>query len=228
MNQIIYTENYNLEPLKENQDDLSNKTSKKLFKTFFYIIAATSISLTAYYAYYRYDLYQSEKISMSLLEGFNITSLYPSSNYTSVPINRKIKIDSINNLSSSVIGVIEIKKINIVYPILSEINKDYLKISPCKFYGPSPNEVGNLCIAAHNYKNDKFFSQISNLVNGDIITIYDVYKNAVDYVVYDVYTVEATDTNCMNQYTNYSRVVTLVTCDSQDNNYRTIVKAKEL
>lgn len=34
-------------------------------------------------------------------------------------------------------------------------------------------KYGNLCIAAHNYKNDTFFSNISKLEIGDLITIYD-------------------------------------------------------
>ena len=34
-------------------------------------------------------------------------------------------------------------------------------------------KYGNLCIAAHNYKDGTFFSNISELEIGDIITIYD-------------------------------------------------------
>lgn len=149
------------------------------------------------------------------------------SNYTVSQLNTKKSISNLDNLSSSVIGIIEIKKLNIVYPILSEINKNFLKISPCKFFGPNTNEVGNLCIAAHNYKNETFFSNIGTLVNGDIITIYDIYGNYIDYVVYNVYTSFSKDTECMNQDTNDHRVITLVTCNSINNNYRTIVKAKE-
>ena len=51
--------------------------------------------------------------------------------------------------------MIEIPSIDLHYPIISEISEDNLKIAPCKFYGSMPNEIGNLCIAAHNYKNEK-------------------------------------------------------------------------
>ena len=131
-------------------------------------------------------------------------------------------------MPSSIIGVIEIQKLNIVYPILSEINKDYLKISTCRFYGPYPNEAGNLCIAAHNYKNGTFFSNLSDLVNGDIITIYDSNKKYHDYIVYAVYTTDYKDIECMSQKTNNKKIITLVTCNTFDNHYRTIVKAKEI
>lgn len=89
-------------------------------------------------------------------------------------------------------------------------------------------KFGNLCIVAHNYKNSTFFSDISTLVNGDIITIYDVYDFSCDYIVYDVYKTLSTDLECINQDTNGEKIVTLITCDSINNNYRTIVKAKEL
>ena len=87
---------------------------------------------------------------------------------------------------------------------------------------------GNICIVAHNYKNNTFFSNISTLVNGDIITLYDAYDVSYDYVVYDVYTTLSTDLECINQNTNGEKIITLITCDSINNNYRTIVKAKEI
>ena len=93
---------------------------------------------------------------------------------------------------------------------------------------PEPNNEGNLCIAAHNYKNDTFFSKISELVNGDIITIYDISGNYIDYVVYDVYSTDSKDLECIDQNTNGLKVVTLITCNSFNNHYRTIVKGKEI
>lgn len=229
MNQIICTSNVNVEiPDKRNESFLSIK-KKKIFRFSFYLLISISLSLTIYYIFYRYDIYKSEKISKKILRDYNITSIYSiSNNYSTNLVSREIPLENFQEISSYVLGTIEIKKINIVYPILSETNKNFLKISPCRFYGPNPNEIGNICIAAHNYKNETFFSNLSNLVNGDIITIYDSSGNYVDYVVYKVYTANDTDIECINQNTNGKRFVTLVTCDSMDNHYRTIVKAKEL
>lgn len=89
-------------------------------------------------------------------------------------------------------------------------------------------KFGNLCIAGHNYKNDTFFSNISKLTNGDIITIYDSSDTSIDYIVYNIYRSRTEDLDCISQNTNGLKVVTLLTCDNINNNYRTIVKAKEL
>ena len=132
------------------------------------------------------------------------------------------------NGSFSVIGSIEIKKIDVSYPILSDVNTEHLKVAPCRLYGPLPNEVGNLCIAAHNYKNGTFFSDISKLINGDVITIYDISGKSVNYEVYDIFRVKPNELDPIRQNTDNSRIVTLITCDSINDSFRTIVKAKEV
>ena len=40
--------------------------------------------------------------------------------------------------------ILKIDKIKLDYPILSEVSEDLLKIAPCRFAGPLPNNVGNL------------------------------------------------------------------------------------
>ena len=223
MNQIICTPKTNIEIPNVNYKKF------KIYKIFFYILILTSFSLSIYYIFHRFEIYNTEKISKKLLNDFNITSIYNTNvNYTSNFVRNDILLEKYENVSGYVIGIIEVKKLNIVYPILSKVNKEFLKISTCRFYGPPPNQIGNLCIAAHNYKNNTFFSNLSNLINGDIITIYDTSGKSLDYIVYDVYKTHAKDTKCMNQNTHNKKIITLVTCDSIDNNFRTIVKAKEI
>ncbi len=223
MNQIICTSKTELKVKK----DYMMIKKKFLLELLFYILTILSIFFALYYILFRYDLYKSEKISKKLIDDFSITSLYPSSSdYTTSLLSQDILLSDSNN--ASVIGIIQINKLNITYPILSEINNELLKISPCKFYGCNPNEIGNLCIAAHNYKNGTFFSDLSSLVNGDIITIYDTSGKIIDYIVYDIYKTTPQDLNCINQDTNNLRIITLVTCNTLDNKFRTIVKAKEL
>lgn len=89
-------------------------------------------------------------------------------------------------------------------------------------------KYGNLCIAAHNYKNETFFSNISKLKNGSSIEIYDTFGNHLNYEVYDIYKLEQSDLSCISQDTNNLKIVTLITCDSINDNYRTVVKAKEV
>ena len=227
MNQIICTATSSLEFANVEKKIFTKE--KLFFKLLFYILILMSFCLTIYYIFFRYDLYKNERISQKLLNDYNIISIYSKDiDYSTSMTKNNFSIEKYEELSNSVIGIIEIKKINIVYPILSEINRNFLKISPCRFYGPMPNEIGNLCIAAHNYKNGTFFSNLSNLINGDIITVYDTSNNSIDYVVYKIYTADSNDISCIDQNTNGKKILTLITCDSRDNNFRTIVKAKQI
>lgn len=89
-------------------------------------------------------------------------------------------------------------------------------------------KYGNLCIAGHNYKNNTFFSNLSKLEIGDIINIKDINGNTLDYKIYDIYKSTQTDLSSVNQDTNNLRVITLITCDNFNDNFRTVVKAKEI
>jgi len=122
------------------------------------------------------------------------------------------------------IGVINIPKIGVNYPILSETSVASLKIAPGKFWGPDPNQEGNLCIAGHNYRNNQFFSKVPNLQNGDTIEITDLTGKTLEYTVYDKYIVTPEDTNCTSQITNGRTEITLITC-TNDNKLRHIIKA---
>ena len=119
-----------------------------------------------------------------------------------------------------------IEKIDISYPILNKTTEEIMKIAPAKFWGSAPNEVGNLCIVGHNYRNTKFFSKIHTLEEGDIIEIIDMSGRAVKYAVYNVYEVEPEDTTCTSQLTKGKKEITLITC-TNDSKKRIVVKARE-
>ena len=136
----------------------------------------------------------------------------------------EIKIDG---KKYSTVGSISIPKINVNYPILSETSPSLLKVSVCKFWGSYPNQVGNLCIAGHNYRNKRFFSKVLNLVVGDIIEITDLNQNTLQYTVYDKYTVDEDNVSCTSQLTNGEKIVTLITC-TNDSKQRVIVQAREV
>lgn len=124
------------------------------------------------------------------------------------------------------LGIINIPEIDLSYPILSVFTDELMKISPCKFWGCDPNEVGNFCIVAHNYRNNKFFSKVPNLSEGSIVEIVDLMGRKVQYEVYDKYVVSDEDNSCTSQLTNGRREITLITCTNDSRN-RVIVKAKE-
>lgn len=131
------------------------------------------------------------------------------------------------------IARIEIPKINVNYPILDgetdsvEETDALLKMSPTKFWGPNPNEVGNFCIVGHNYRNKRFFSKVPTLLNGDLIQITDSEGKMLKYSVYDKYEVIPEDLSCTTQLTNGEKEITLITC-TDDSKKRVIVKAREI
>ena len=76
----------------------------------------------------------------AFLKVIGITKIYNNKeDYNALPLRNDITF--YENGSFSVVGVIDIKKINISYPILSGISKDALKIATCLFYGPEPNKI---------------------------------------------------------------------------------------
>lgn len=145
------------------------------------------------------------------------------------PINTVLsnKYTAPNGKTYTTVGSINIPKIDVNYPILSETSDSLLKVSVCKFWGCDPNQVGNLCIAGHNYRNSRFFSKVLNLVVGDTIEITDLYSQTLTYSVYDKYTVDPTDVSCTSQITNGKKIVTLITC-TNDSKQRVVVKAQEI
>ena len=140
MNQIICTRKANL--------DFSIKSKckkKKFFVLQLFILIIIIISTIIYYLHFRYDLYQKEQFSKSILENLELTKIYSSSSdYNAKLLNSEIFF--YENSSFSTIGIIEISKLNISYPILSDINKDLLKISPCRFYRTYAKSNTVICV----------------------------------------------------------------------------------
>lgn len=155
-----------------------------------------------------------------------------------VNLNNALQQEDKNNITSgkftdskgntySILGVINIPKINSKYPIIAETSDALLKVSVCKFWGSNPNEVGNFCIVGHNYKNSKFFSKVPTLVVGDVVEITDLEGKTLKYRAYDIYTVDPSDTRCTSQLTQGKKEVTLITC-TNDVKQRVIVKCTEI
>jgi len=210
MNQIIFSEHENVKNIKKN--------TRRIFKFLLYISIVLIIGVISYLSYFFYSTNKKENISQSLLTSFNLKRLYSKNDYTTVLLN--------SNENYIVIGTLEIPSIKISYPILSDINDELLKIAPCRFYGPYPNEIGNLCIAGHNYDDNRFFSNLHKLNIEDEINIYDFSNSLIKYYVYDKYETNKNDTSCTSQDTDGNKEITLVTCNNFNGN-RLIIKAKE-
>ncbi len=125
----------------------------------------------------------------------------------------------------TVAAKLEIPKIELETYVLQKYSEKALKVSVTKFWGAEPNEIGNFCIAGHNFVNKNMFRNLKNLEIGDGIFILDNKIGKVEYEVYDVYKVVPEDVSCLSQDTS-NREITLITCTSNSSK-RIIVKAKE-
>ena len=223
MNQILKTNDYD----DENIIKKSEPSKKILFLRWQLSISVLTFSLLLFYnLYINYQDKKINSLSDTLLSNYNISLLYMNkqADYSANRLNSTPHIDNDNKYH--VIGIIQINKINITYPILSETSDKLLKISLCRFVGPDANKIGNLCIVGHNYRDSRCFSRLNELKTGDTITIYDLFGEAVDYNIYDSFEILDTDMSCTSQETTNKREVTLITCNSIKEK-RFVVKARE-
>ena len=242
MNQILVSQKLYVTP------DMKRK--KKVFKFEFFLSVFLLCALSSYAIYAEYDRNKSEEVSKEILQEISFrepTKLVDEEvvvvRLNAIPeeedvattevvqIEQQANVEEEQKLTASdgtsyyTIGVINIPSINVNYPILSTYTDELLKIAPCKFHGPNPNEVGNLCIAGHNYRNSKFFSKVPNLQLGDTIEITDLSGRMLTYTVYDKFIVNPDELACTSQLTNGKKEITLITC-TNDNKQRHIIKAR--
>ncbi len=242
MNQILVSQKLYVTP------DMKRK--KKVFKFEFFLSVFLLCALSSYAIYAEYDRNKSEEVSKEILQEISFrepTKLVDEEvivvRLNAIPeeedvattevvqIEQQVNVEEEQKLTASdgtsyyTIGVINIPSINVNYPILSTYTDELLKIAPCKFHGPNPNEIGNLCIAGHNYRNSKFFSKVPNLQLGDTIEITDLSGRMLTYTVYDKFIVNPDELACTSQLTNGKKEITLITC-TNDNKQRHIIKAR--
>lgn len=226
MNQIINIDlNKNIDKPEDsnNQYTFSSKkhSYKKIFNIQFFLSIIAIVIISSVFIYYKISLNNKENFSDLLINNYSITKLY--SNNTNDNTNTSTQLEA-----NTIIGIIEIPKINLSYTIFYGLTDELLKTSPCRFYGDLPytdSSNFNLCIAGHNYDNDKFFSKIKNLNIDDKIYIYDNYDNKYAYSVIKNYEVKSDDLSPVYDTITDSFELTLVTCNNFNGN-RIIIKAK--
>ena len=208
MNQILITKNKKYKNFKNNKN-------KKFFKIQFTISSIIIIILLFFLVYYFFSLRYNEYFSKNLINNYEIYKLYSKNYYAHN-----------NNFDNNLFGIIEISKINIYYPIFSNLSDEKLKKAPCKFYGDSLDKNDNICIAGHNYDNSMFFSKISKLNIDDEIIIYDNTGKIYIYYVTSIYEVSSSDLSPVLDYNHSQKNLTLVTCNNFNSN-RIILRAKQ-
>lgn len=119
-----------------------------------------------------------------------------------------------------------IPQINLETYVLKDFSSEGLNICPSKFWGAEPNEIGNFCVAGHNYQKENMFKNLKKLKIGDEFYLLDNKNGKYTYTIYDIYKVKEEDISPIDEETNGKRIVTLITCVNYTN-YRLIVKAVE-
>ena len=149
-------------------------------------------------------------------------------------LNEKAEIKTTDSgYSYKIIATVDIPSIGVNYTVLQgltgslEETEALLKISPVKYHGHDPNEVGNFCIVGHNYRNSKFFSKVPNMQIGDTVNLTDLTGRTLTYEVYDKHTVDPSDTRDTTQLTGGKKELTLITC-TDDSKLRVVVRCREV
>ncbi len=140
--------------------------------------------------------------------------------------NKNSKIVPATYKGYKVSSQLKIEKLDIDTYVLESSNKNAMEVSVIKCFGSNPNEVGNYCIAGHNYITKNMFSELKKLDIGDEISLTDNKHGTIIYVIYDKYKVVPTQTNILSQETNGEKQITLITC-SDYSKKRIIIKARE-
>ena len=246
MNQILVTEKIYVTP--------ELKRKKKIYKLMFIISLFCMICLSTIYIYAEVARNKESEVSKNIVQDMfkDSTTVDQEENALIVKITNDVATNiqeyqqleektpnTIQNTQTQAksytakdgknynyIGRVVIPKIGVDYAILDHWSDELLKVSICKFHGANPNEVGNLCLVGHNWRNKRFFSKVPTLEIGDIVQITDLNEKTIDYEVYDIHTVDPNNTDDTTQKTNGRKEVTLITC-TDDSQQRVIVKCKE-
>lgn len=147
-------------------------------------------------------LVEENKVVEKVAEEVTITQVVP------------VEIETVQKtyMDYEVIAKLEIPKINLETNVLKDYTADGMKVCSSKFFGPEPNEVGNFCIAGHNYEQENMFNHLINLEKGDELYLTDNKNGKITYSIYDIYRVKPQNTAPIGQETNGNKIVTLITC----------------
>lgn len=125
-----------------------------------------------------------------------------------------------------VVAKLIIPKIEVETYVLADFTEEGLEKCVSKFWGPEPNEIGNFCIAGHNYLKPNMFKGLKRLEIGDEFYLIDNKNGKTAYTIYDIYQVDENNMVPIDQETNGKKIVTLITCVNYTD-HRLIVQARE-
>lgn len=201
----------------ERRQNRKNKIKKYLRK--FIILLFFLISF-----YVGYDMYKESRIRLED-ENIKYSKIIAKVNETQSNVQKAVKIPKTYK-GYAVSSKLEIPKINFEALVLKDYATQTMKISPCLYWGPEPNTVGNYCVAGHNYEKDNMFNHLIDLKVGDKIYLSDNENGQHTYYIYDIYKVKPENTKPLSQKTDGRKEITLITCVNYSQN-RLIIKASD-
>ncbi|MBR2703993.1 MAG: sortase [Clostridia bacterium] len=230
MNQILVTDKlYVTQKLKR---------KKKIYRAEFIASLLLVFIFSGWFVYSKYEQNKSEAKSQEILENApDMTTAEDQALVVAFGDDAEIieqELDQVdtasytdeNGTTYTYEAILSIPCIGIQYPVLSDTSDELLKISLNKFWGGSPNTVGNYCVVGHNYRSGKMFGKLARVNNGDKVYLQDMSGKKLEYVVYEKYVVDPEDVACTSQITNGLKEMTLITCTEQGKR-RLIVKCRE-
>ena len=222
-----------------------NSKYNKILTVILIIVVIVIFGLLGFWGYQTYQRYLQQRDMEKAVNEFNETITGPiigggtvsntenqSGNYTVIDngVTNNGSGSSQSNVVTykgfTVLGRMEIPKIDLDLPVLERATKNSLEQSIGVLMGPGLNQVGNTLIVGHNYRNGTFFSRNDELENGDSIYITDNSGTRIEYEIYNVYTTSSEDVSYMTRETAGKREVSLSTC-TDDSRYRLIIWASE-
>lgn len=184
---------------EKKKDKIKSKIRIAILGILFCIAFYTGIGI---YKESKIKLVEENKVVEKVVEEVPITQVIP------------VEIETVQKtyMDYEVIAKLEIPKINLETNVLKDYTADGMKVCSSKFFGPEPNEVGNFCIAGHNYEQENMFNHLINLEKGDELYLTDNKNGKITYSIYDIYRVKPQNTAPIGQETNGNKIVTLITC----------------
>lgn len=193
----------------------------------FYIIIIFLVTFFITVGYILIDINKENEV-LDSKEYKTLSQSISTNNQTNTEEKKYLKDEVIEEYKGfEVCAKLEIPSINLETYVLKNYSEDALNVSVTKFYGVDPNNIGNFCVAGHNFINKNMFRRLKNVDIGEKIIISENNIGRVEYEIFDKFKVIPEDTSCLSQNTNGEREITLITCTNTSEE-RIIVKAKEV
>ncbi len=125
----------------------------------------------------------------------------------------------------TVIARLDIGKLDLSLPVLSETTDKALTVSACRYQGPEPGGQGNLVITGHDYRSGAIFGNLSKLAVGDAVSLTAKDGKTYSYAVYAIDHINSDDAQALDD-AKYTNELSLLTCELSGNG-RLLVRCRE-